>query len=179
VGIDGKFLLAMRRSVELIPQATDVWPPLGYTHRMAIPQPSSPSGGPIVTVGALAVAPDGRFLVVRTHKWRDAWGVPGGKIDRGETMEEALAREFHEETGLEVRDVHFVAVFDAVDSEEFYKPSHMVLLNFVCACDGGEVTLSEEAQAWRWVSTDEALSLPLNTFTRRLIEVARAQGRVG
>jgi ADP-ribose pyrophosphatase YjhB (NUDIX family) len=127
-------------------------------------------------VGALAVAPDGRFLVVRTHKWRDAWGVPGGKIDRGETMEAALVREFREETGLVVRDVRFVAVYDAVDSEEFYKPSHMVLLNFVCRCEGGPVTLSDEAQAWRWVTAEEASALPLNSFTRRLVEAALAQG---
>jgi ADP-ribose pyrophosphatase YjhB (NUDIX family) len=135
-----------------------------------------PKPRPIVTVGALAVAPDGRFLVVRTHKWRDTWGVPGGKIDRGETMEAALVREFHEETGLAVRDVRFVAVYDAVDSEEFYKPSHMVLLNFVCRCDGGPVTLSDEAQAWRWVTVEEASALPLNSFTRRLVEAAVAQG---
>jgi ADP-ribose pyrophosphatase YjhB (NUDIX family) len=127
-------------------------------------------------VGALAIAPDGRFLVVRTHKWRDAWGVPGGKIDRGETMEEALVREFREETGLAVRDVRFVAVYDAVDSEEFYKPSHMVLLNFVCHCDGGPITLSDEAQAWGWVTVEEASALQLNSFTRRLVEAALAQG---
>ncbi|MEB3329357.1 MAG: NUDIX domain-containing protein [Candidatus Sericytochromatia bacterium] len=127
-------------------------------------------------MGALTLAPDGRFLVVRTHKWRDAWGVPGGKIDWGETMEEALVREFREETGLDVRDLRFVAAYEAVDSEEFYKPAHMILLNFVCRCDGGPVVLSDEAQAWRWVTTEEAATLPLNSFTRRLVAAARAQG---
>lgn len=132
---------------------------------------------PIVTVGALACAPDGRFLVVRTHKWRDSWGVPGGKIDPGEAMEAALVREFREETGLSVRDVRFVAVYDAIDSPEFYKPGvHMVLLNYVCACDGGDVTLSDEAEEYRWVTPAEARALPLNSFTRRLLQDAEAAG---
>lgn len=150
--------------------------PRGYTHPVKNSSEPRAESRPIVTVGALAVAPDGRFLIVRTHKWLGTWGVPGGKIDRGETMEAALVREFREETGLSVRDVRFVAVYDAVDSPEFYKPSHMVLLNFVCACDGGEVQLSDEAEAWRWVSAEEALEMPLNTFTRQLVEAARSQG---
>ncbi|MEB3196110.1 MAG: NUDIX domain-containing protein [Candidatus Sericytochromatia bacterium] len=129
---------------------------------------------PIVTVGALACDPDGHVLVVQTHKWRHTWGVPGGKIDPGEPMAEALVREFAEETGLNVRDVQFVAVYEAIQSAEFYKPdAHMILLNFVCRCDGGPVTLSDEAQAYRWVTPEEADQLPLNSFTRQLLADAR------
>lgn len=130
---------------------------------------------PLVTVGALALDPVGRALFVRTHKWRDTWGVPGGKIDRGESAEAALVREFQEETGLAIRDVQFVAVFEAIDSSEFHKPTHMVLLNYICRCDGGAVTLNEEAQEARWLTRAEALALPLNSFTRALIDAAHAQ----
>jgi ADP-ribose pyrophosphatase YjhB (NUDIX family) len=129
---------------------------------------------PIVTVGALALDPAGRALFVRTHKWRGAWGVPGGKIDRGEAAEAALVREFQEETGLAVRDVRFVAVLEAIDSPEFHKPTHMVLLNYVCRCDGGTVVLNDEAQEWRWLTRAEALALPLNSYTRALIDAAHA-----
>jgi ADP-ribose pyrophosphatase YjhB (NUDIX family) len=125
---------------------------------------------PIATVGALIYDPAGRMLVIRTHKWRNSYGVPGGKIDTDETMEAALIREVREETGLSVRDVQFVLVQDCVQSPEFYKPAHFLLLNFTCHCDGGQVVLNEEAQEFAWVTVGEALALPLNSFTRRLIE---------
>ena len=125
---------------------------------------------PIVTVGALIHDPAGRFLVIRTHKWRDTYGVPGGKIDDGETMEAALVREIREETGLAVRDAHFVLAQDCVYSPEFYKRAHFVLLNFTCHCDGGAVTLNDEAQSYLWVTPAEARELPLNSFTRVLVD---------
>jgi ADP-ribose pyrophosphatase YjhB (NUDIX family) len=133
---------------------------------------------PVVTVGALIVDPAGRVLVVRTHKWRDTWGVPGGKIARGEPMVDALVREIREETGLAIRDVRFVAALEAIDSPEFHKPSHMILLNFVARSDGGAVALNDEAEEYRWVAPDDALALPLNSFTRTLVEAARTMGAI-
>ncbi|MEB3285538.1 MAG: NUDIX domain-containing protein [Candidatus Sericytochromatia bacterium] len=133
--------------------------------------------GPISTVGALALDLSGRALIVKTHKWKDTWGVPGGKIEHGERLEEALTREFLEETGLVIRDVQFISVYEAIASEEFYKPDiHMLLFNFVCRCDGGDVTLSDEAQEYRWVTLDEAFALPLNSFTRALFHATNQAG---
>ena len=48
---------------------------------------------PVATVGALIEDDSGRFLMVRTHKWGHRWGIPGGKIERGEEAEAALRRE--------------------------------------------------------------------------------------
>jgi ADP-ribose pyrophosphatase YjhB (NUDIX family) len=124
---------------------------------------------PIVTVGALIFDPEGRILLIRTHKWGDRWGIPGGKIDAGETMVEALVREVREETGLEAHDVRFAIAQDSVNSPEFYKPAHMVLLNFTCHSPGGPVTLNEEAEAYAWVTPREGLTYDLNAPTRALI----------
>lgn len=125
---------------------------------------------PLATVGALVVGPDGRVLLVRTHKWRDRWGVPGGKIEYGERIREALAREFREETGLELRDVRWAPVQEAVESDEFHVPAHFVLLNFLARSDATAVRRNDEAQAHAWVAPAEALRYPLNRPTRALVE---------
>lgn len=125
---------------------------------------------PIATSGGLVFDDAGRCLLIRTHKWRDRWGTPGGKIERGETMVDAFVREVREETGLDVIDVRFVLAQDAIDHPEFWQPAHFILLNFTGRVRGdATVTLNDEAQQHRWVTLTEALDLPLNQPTRVLI----------
>jgi phosphoglycolate phosphatase len=125
---------------------------------------------PIATVGALIFNDDGDVLMVRTHKWSDLWGIPGGKIKWGEPCEDALRREIKEETDLEICDVEFVLVQDCIHSKEFYREAHFILLNYTCRCAGGpRVTLNEEAREFRWVKPKEASAMPLNQPTRRLL----------
>lgn len=131
---------------------------------------------PIATVGALVVRPDGRVLVVRTYKWRGMWGVPGGKIAYGESMLAALRRELREETMLEVHDVRWGPVQEAVESPEFHEPRHFILLNFIARTDGESVTLDREAEEHAWVTPGDALDLDLNTPTRRLVTWYRTHG---
>jgi len=130
---------------------------------------------PVVTVGALIQHSSGRLLMIRTHKWGHRWGIPGGKIERGESSEQALRREVMEETGLELGDIRFVLVQDCIDSPEFQRPAHFVLLNYFARTEQGDVTLNEEAEEFQWLSPTEALALDLNQPTRLLIEAAIAQ----
>ena len=125
---------------------------------------------PLVTVGALIFKPDGQMLLVRTHKWSDLWGIPGGKIKWGEPSEDALVREIQEETALRVEKIRFVMVQDCIHSKEFYRDAHFVLLNYTCVTTGrAEVKLNDEAQEFRWVTAPEALGMPLNAPTLRLV----------
>ncbi|MGB6221895.1 HAD hydrolase-like protein [Haloferula sp.] len=124
---------------------------------------------PVATVGALIQDGEGKLLMIKTHKWGHRWGIPGGKIKRGEGSLDALKREIREETALEVDEVRFVMVQDCIDSEEFQTPEHFLLLNYVVRRTSGEVVLNDEAQEFRWVTAAEALALDLNHPTRVLL----------
>ncbi len=132
---------------------------------------------PVVTVGALIFDAQGLVLMVRTHKWSNLWGIPGGKIKWGEPAVAALRRELREETNLEIQDIQFVLAQDCIGSKEFYREAHFVLLNYTCRCAGQPaVKLNDEAREFRWVTPGEALALPLNVPTRTLL---LAVGRPG
>jgi len=128
------------------------------------------SSVPVATVGALIFDPERKMLMVRTQKWGGRWGIPGGKIRRGEASGDALRREILEETGLEVSGVEFVMVQDCIEPPEFHLPAHFFLMNYTAQSTGGDVVLNDEAQDYRWVTAEEVVSLDLNTPTRVLVE---------
>ena len=110
--------------------------------------------------------------MIRTHKWSDLWGIPGGKIKWGEPSEAALHREIREETDLEVKDIQFVLVQDCIHSKEFYREAHFVLLNYTCRCaaKNPRVKLNEEGREFLWLTLAEAKKLKLNQPTKVLVE---------
>ena len=133
---------------------------------------------PVATVGALIHDGNGHVLMIRTHKWGDRWGIPGGKIERGESSTNALRREIREETGLELRDIEFALVQDCILSPEFQRPEHFLLLNYVARATTTAVTLNDEAEEFRWLTPADALSLNLNQPTRFLLAESIEKGLV-
>jgi phosphoglycolate phosphatase-like HAD superfamily hydrolase/ADP-ribose pyrophosphatase YjhB (NUDIX family) len=132
---------------------------------------------PLATVGALIFNHAGEVLMIRTHKWSDLWGIPGGKIKWGETSETALRREVKEETDLDVTDIKFVLVQDCIHSKEFYRDAHFVLLNYTCRARSSRpaVILNDEGREFRWLSPADAMKLPLNQPTKFLLEAVMKQ----
>jgi phosphoglycolate phosphatase len=132
---------------------------------------SAAAHSPVVTVGALIFNAAGKVLLVRTHKWSNLWGIPGGKVKWGEPSTDALRRELKEETNLEVAGIEFVLAQDCIHSKEFYREAHFVLLNYTCRCVGEpEVRLNDEAQEFRWVELAAAITMSINLPTRKLLD---------
>lgn len=134
---------------------------------------------PIATVGALIVNGAGEVLMIRTHKWSGKWGIPGGKIKRGETCEDALRREIMEETALEIDGIEFVMVQDCVEPPEFERSAHFLLLNYVARCPQSDpqVLLNDEAEEFFWLPFQEAFHCDLNIPTRILLDEIARRGR--
>jgi len=125
---------------------------------------------PVVTVGALILNAAEEVLMIRTRKWSNLWGIPGGKVKLGETSTNALSREIKEETNLEIGDIRFVMVQDCIHSQEFYRDAHFVLLNYTCRCVGTpHVVLNDEALEFQWLSLEDASRLSLNQPTKTLL----------
>jgi len=81
---------------------------------------------PEPTVGALIFDPEGRLFLMRSHKWRGAYVIPGGHIELGETLEDALRREILEETGLAIYGIEFLCVQEFIYGDAFWKRRHFI-----------------------------------------------------
>ena len=133
---------------------------------------------PEPAVGALVLSPEGKILLIRSHKWKGKYSVPGGHIELGERMEDALRREVKEETGLDVFDVKFVCFQEFIFDDCFWKRRHFIFFNFACRASSTEVRLNQEAQDYVWVTLDEALRMEdVEPYTKNAIrELIKKQG---
>ena len=124
---------------------------------------------PEATIGALIFNPEGKLFLMRTFKWGNRYAIPGGHIELGERIEDALKREVKEETGLDIHDAEFMSLQELVYDETFWERKHFIFLDFICKTKTSIVKLNDEGQEYIWVFPEEALKLPLDKYTERLI----------
>lgn len=133
----------------------------------------------IPTVGGLIRQSDGRILLVRSRKWSGLFGLPGGKIDYGETMIAAYEREIREETGLRLSNTRLLMIQDCIEAPEFHRRRHFVLINYCSdAVNPDELVANYEFQETRWATPRQALDLPLNQPTDAAVREALRLGFV-
>lgn len=128
--------------------------------------------GPVKAgVGAVVFrGPD--VLVIRRGKepFKGQWSIPGGGLDYGERLADAVAREVREETGVEIRLLGLLDVFEALPAQT--GAAHMLMIDYVAEWVSGEPKAGDDAEAAEFVSLDEAARRISWDTTRRA--VARA-----
>jgi mutator protein MutT len=132
---------------------------------------ASGEGRPLVGVGAVVIH-EGRVLLVRRGKepLKGRWTVPGGTVELGETLEEALVREIREETGLAVEPRGLLTVFDRIEREGDDVRYHYVIVDFLCAYRAGELRAGSDAEAAAFVAPEE---LAVYDLPEKALEVVR------
>ena len=124
---------------------------------------------PVVGVGGVVVK-DGRVLLARRGKepLYGRWVVPGGTVELGETLEEALVREMQEETGLGVEPVEVLTVFDRIQRDGDRVVYHYVIVDYLCRWLEGEARAASDALEVAWAGLAE---LPAYDLPAKALEV--------
>jgi len=109
---------------------------------------------PFLGVGAL-IFEDGNLLLVERAKdpLRGHWSLPGGIVETGEKLEDAIRREVHEETGLEIEPLSIFEVFERVVPDAEGKTEyHYVVIDYLCRSVGGKLEAASDVSRAAWVA---------------------------
>jgi 8-oxo-dGTP diphosphatase len=134
---------------------------------------------PILGVGAVVVQ-DGRALLIkrRSEPAKGEWSIPGGAVEVGETIHDALVREVLEETGLVVEVKEPLAVLERIfRDEEGRFAYHYVLVDYRAVPKGGELRAASDAADARYFTTDELERLGLADITKSVVEKGLGKAR--
>ncbi len=109
---------------------------------------------PYLTVDAVILTPDKKVILVKRKNppFQGMWALPGGFVEYGEKVEEALLREIREETGLEVEILRLIGVYSDPERDP---RAHTVTLAYLVRSAGGTLRAADDA------SEVQAFSLPL------------------
>lgn len=134
---------------------------------------------PIVAVGGI-ILQGGRVLLVRRGQepLLGEWSIPGGAVEVGEGLPEALRREILEETGLVVRVDKIVEVLDRIIRDEQGRVRyHYVLADYLCSVEGGRLQPATDASDACWADRAELPRYALRPETLRVVEKAFSLSR--
>lgn len=139
------------------------------TERPAISREYPPV--PLVGVGALVVG-DGRVLLIRrgTEPSKGQWSIPGGLVEVGESLRDAVIREALEETGLLVQPEVLVELLERIFHDDHGRIRyHYVVADYRCRVVGGRLTAGSDALEAAWFGRNELDSLELAPVTMSVI----------
>jgi mutator protein MutT len=133
---------------------------------------------PVVGVGAVVLDGSRVLLIKRGHApLKGQWSLPGGGVEIGETLEQAIAREVLEETGLTVDVGPMVEVLDRISRDADGRVEHhFVLVDFVCRPGGGILRGASDAEDAAWVALADLPRYEVAPVTISVIQKAASRG---
>jgi 8-oxo-dGTP diphosphatase len=111
---------------------------------------------PIVGVGGVVIRGNCVLLIQRGREpLKGEWSIPGGMLELGESLTDGVRREVLEETGLRVRPLEVLTVFDRVQKNGERVRYHYVIVDYVCRAAGGRLKSGSDVLDARWVKREE------------------------
>ena len=110
---------------------------------------------PFIAVRTIILNPDGKALILRrsnTKLGNGKWCLPGGNIEYGQKVEEAVETEVKQETSLVIKSLRFLFYLENMQSEE--SDLHYVNLVFICDVNG-KLKINHESSDYAWIGPDE------------------------
>ena len=132
---------------------------------------------PLLGVGALIFDQERVLLVERGKEpLKGYWSLPGGLVETGETLEQAVHREVSEETGLEIELLSFFEIFERImPGEDGRTEYHYVLIDYLCKPIGGRLQAASDVSGVAWVSKLGLSQYRLTEGTLAVVERAFAK----
>ena len=130
---------------------------------------------PIVGARALILR-DGKLLLVKrgAHPGFGKWSVPGGLVELGENVQDAMMREVREEVGFDVEAVKLMDVFDSITLDRNKRVQyHFVVVNFLVRVTGGSLDTASDILEAKWVPFEDVEKRDLTKLFRAFFEKHR------
>ncbi len=143
---------------------------------------------PVVGVGGVVIHNDRALLIRRgTEPLLGQWSIPGGTLELGETLQQGVARELFEETGVQVKVLELIEVFDRIftepgasDASEKRKGPrfHFVIVDFLCEWISGEAKAASDVTDVAYALESELGNFQLTPTATRVLRAAFAMHRL-
>jgi ADP-ribose pyrophosphatase YjhB (NUDIX family) len=141
---------------------------------------------PVVGIGGVIID-QGRALLIRrgSEPLRGEWSIPGGTLEIGESLEEGVARELLEETGIEIRVLELIEVFDRIYADDGTiaaraqkRPRfHYVIADYLCERVGGEPRAGSDVTDVSFAHEEELSKYQLTETATRILKKAFVMDR--
>jgi len=121
----------------------------------------------------------GEILLVKQPKWSNKWTLPGGHVEPGEKIEDAIMREAEEEVGLKLKNPKFITHGELIGSRDFYRPAHFVFYDYAFKTADENVKIDEnEISEFKWVKPQDALKMDLaETYGQTIMDFIKFKNK--